>query len=199
MKIEISLFDAQLNAFFTIVKSFSWANAYAEKCNPQLNAFFTTWPWSGSGNFAKHQESGMVAWFNALYMMAATGLMDLTVLLSHTKTGSWFTRSLFFSYQRAWKAQLLAVLPSKSDAKTTQGQSSSSNDWSNTRSVACVRKAWLLRLWSSRRRGWRNNRSSVGHCETVILITSNLSCVTRDRSLRDGVSILVTISLVVEL
>ena len=43
MKIEISLFDAQLNAFFTIVKSFSWANAYAEKCNPQLNAFFTTW------------------------------------------------------------------------------------------------------------------------------------------------------------
>jgi len=43
MKIEISLFEAQLNAFFTIVKSFSWANAYAEKCNPQLNAFFTTW------------------------------------------------------------------------------------------------------------------------------------------------------------
>jgi len=43
MKIEISLFDAQLNAFFIIVKSFSWANAYAEKCNPQLNAFFTTW------------------------------------------------------------------------------------------------------------------------------------------------------------
>ena len=43
MKIEISLFDAQLNAFFTIVKNFSWANAYAEKCNPQLNAFFTTW------------------------------------------------------------------------------------------------------------------------------------------------------------
>ncbi len=42
-------------------------------------------------------------------------------------------------------------------------------------------------------------QSSVGHCETVILITSNLSRATRDRSLRDGVSILVTISLVVEL
>lgn len=39
-----------------------------------------------------------------------------------------FTRSLFFSYQRAWKAQLLAVLPSQSDAKTTQRQSCSSND-----------------------------------------------------------------------
>ena len=45
------------------------------------------------------------------------------------KTGSWFTRSLFLvSYQRVRKAWLLAVLPSKSDAKTTQGQSCSSND-----------------------------------------------------------------------
>ena len=42
MEIEILLFEPQLNAFFTIVKSFSWANAYAEKCNPQLNGFFTT-------------------------------------------------------------------------------------------------------------------------------------------------------------
>ena len=82
----------------------------------------------------------MAVSFNAPYMMAATGLtgltalaaltglMALTVLLSYTKTGSWFTRSLFFSYQRAWKVWLLAVLPSKSDAKTTQGQSCSSNN-----------------------------------------------------------------------
>ena len=83
----------------------------------------------------------MAAWFYApdtaaLVVLVAltgltglTGLMALTVLPSYTKTGSWFTRSLFFSYQRAWKAaQLLAVLPSKSDAKTTQGQSCSSND-----------------------------------------------------------------------
>ena len=57
MKIEISLFDAQLNAFFTIVKSFSWANAYAEKCNPQLNEFFTTWRCGWNENSTKHQDT----------------------------------------------------------------------------------------------------------------------------------------------
>ena len=80
MKIEISLFDAQLNAFFTIVKSFSWANAYAEKCNPQLNGFFTTWRRGGYGSLTKPQESGMVAWLNAPYMMTATDLTGLTGL-----------------------------------------------------------------------------------------------------------------------
>ena len=57
MKIEIILFEAQLNAFFTIVKSFSWANAYAEKCNPQLNEFFTTWRCGKYRSFTKHQDS----------------------------------------------------------------------------------------------------------------------------------------------
>ena len=62
-------------------------------------------------------------------LIALAALMALTVLLSYTKTGSWFTRSLFLvSYQRVRKAWLLAVLPSKSDAETTQGQSCSSND-----------------------------------------------------------------------
>jgi len=57
MKIEIILFEAQLNAFFTMVKSFSWANAYTEKCNPQLNAFFTTWRWGWNENSTKHQDT----------------------------------------------------------------------------------------------------------------------------------------------
>ena len=74
MKIEISLFDAQLNAFFTIVKSFSWANAYTEKCNPQLNAFFTTWRGGEYGSLTKPQDSGAAAWFYAPHTAALTGL-----------------------------------------------------------------------------------------------------------------------------
>ena len=80
MKIEISLFDAQLNAFFAIVKSFSWANAYAEKCNPQLNAFFTTWRGGEYGSLTKPQDSGAATWLNAPYMMTATDLTGLIAL-----------------------------------------------------------------------------------------------------------------------
>ena len=87
MKIEISLFDAQLNAFFTIVKSFSWANAYAEKCNPQLNGFFTTWRRGGNKSQTKLQESGVAVWFCFPHTAAITGLV---ALLRYTKTGSWF-------------------------------------------------------------------------------------------------------------
>ena len=92
MKIEISLFDAQLNAFFTIVKSFSWANAYAAKCNPQLNAFFTTWRGGEYGSLTKPQDSGAATWLNAPYMMTATdltGLMGLTGL----DGPDWFCRA----------------------------------------------------------------------------------------------------------
>ena len=47
----------------------------------------------------------------------------------YTKQAPGFTRSLFLvSYQRVRKAWLLAVLPSKSNTKTTQRQSCSSND-----------------------------------------------------------------------
>lgn len=99
MEIEILLFEPQLNAFFTIVKSISWANAYAEKCNPQLNAFFTTWCRGGYGSLAKHQDSGMTAWFctsdtaaaaGLIALAALTGLMALTGFAELHKTGSWF-------------------------------------------------------------------------------------------------------------
>ena len=56
-------------------------------------------------------------------------LVALAVLVRYAKQAPGFTRSLFLvSYQRVRKAWLLAVLPSKSNTKTTQGQSCSSND-----------------------------------------------------------------------
>ena len=95
MKIEILLFDAQLNAFFTIVKNFSWVNAYAEKCNPQLNAFFTTWSRSWNENFVKHQDS------NADAQCCTPYTMVLMFCVCHAKQAPGFTRSLFLiSYQR---------------------------------------------------------------------------------------------------
>ena len=141
MKIGISLFEAQLNAIFTIVKSFSWANAYAEKCNPQLNAFFTTWRWGRNENSTKHQDSNMNAQFCAPHTIVLVAWVTLSALVAlaawllwrpstrHAKQAPGFTRSLFLvSYQRVRKAWLLAVFPSQSNTKTTQGQSCSSND-----------------------------------------------------------------------
>ena len=56
-------------------------------------------------------------------------LVALAALHTPRKTGSWFTRSLFFSQLSvSSELKLLAVLPSKSNTKTTQGQSCSSND-----------------------------------------------------------------------
>ena len=105
MKIEIILFEAQLNAFFTIVKSFSWANAYAEKCNPQLNAFFTTLRKSGSENFTKHQDSNADAQFCAAHTVALTDWRLWRPSTRYAKQAPGFTRSLFLvSYQRVRKA-----------------------------------------------------------------------------------------------
>ena len=71
----------------------------------------------------------MAASFYAPHTVALAAWLLWRPSTSHAKQAPGFTRSLFLvSYQRVWKAQLLAVFPSKSDAKTTQGQSCSSND-----------------------------------------------------------------------
>lgn len=99
MKIEISLFDAQLNTFFTIVKNFSWANAYAEKCNPQLNAFFTTWRCGKYRSLTKSQVSGITAFFC---------MLRARTLRMPRKTGSWFYQEPVFS-QLSASSKSLAI------------------------------------------------------------------------------------------
>ena len=108
MKIEIILFEAQLNAIFTIVKNFSWANAYAEKCNPQLNAFFTTWRWGWNEKLYKtpgYRYDGIVL------RRTDGGLDSLAALAAFhppRKTGSWFYQEPVFS-QLSASSKSLAI------------------------------------------------------------------------------------------
>ena len=72
----------------------------------------------------------LVAWVTLSALVALAAWLLWRPSTRHAKQAPGFTRSLFLvSCQRVRKtAQLLAVLPSKSNTKTTQRQSCSSND-----------------------------------------------------------------------
>lgn len=74
----------------------------------------------------------MAVWLNAPYMMTATDLTGLIALTGfaelHKNRLLVYQEPVLIAISGFGTQELLAVLPSKSDAKTTQGQSCSSND-----------------------------------------------------------------------